>query len=56
MDDSDYEKVLRILGESGQIERYKSPLIPAHIKDTIAVILLSSFVAFISGFYLGVRI
>ena len=56
MDDSDYQKVLRILGSSGQIERYRVPLIPAHVKDRVAVILIAAFFAFVGGFYLGVRI
>ena len=56
MTNENYQTVLRILGRSGQIERYRSPIIPAHIKDSIAVIMIAVFLAFVGGFYLGVRI
>ena len=53
--ETEIQKAFRIWATSDQIEHYKAPLIPAHIKDQIAAIMIAAFLGFVAGFYIAVR-
>jgi hypothetical protein len=54
MQNEELRKALRMWSRSGQIERYRVPVVSHRVQMALAWLLMGSFSGFIVGFVLGI--